>query len=164
MPLDIRLSGQGWYSNYQQSALTNQMEYPSERGWSLGSLSVPDINPLADGSLKKPEGPRRGVRKPRVSGRHSGDLREMILYQTVQLCFNILATSAALLVLIDWLVALLLALFPSLELLIPLPPAGGFSILGWCCFWREGENRISGNLREHSVFLWSPSSSANLGV
>lgn len=36
---------------------------------------MPDINPLADGSLKKPEGPRRGVRKPRVSGRHSGDLR-----------------------------------------------------------------------------------------
>ena len=62
---------------------------------------MPDINPLAAGSWKKSEGPRRGVGMAIYAGRHIGDLRGLILCQIVQLYFDTLITSADILVLTE---------------------------------------------------------------
>lgn len=61
---------------------------------------MPDINPLAAGSWKKSEGPGR-VGMAIYAGRHIGDLRGVILCQTVQPYFDILISSADILVLTE---------------------------------------------------------------
>lgn len=48
-----------------------------------------DTNALVAGSCEKSKGPRRKVGMARVSGRHSEELGEVILYHVIQLYFNI---------------------------------------------------------------------------